>query len=66
MWRGLTSWKSEGRDVGEGVARPLSLVLLETSAHLLPDAGGQVGVRLGGKTFAGIGRGWRQQQAQNV
>jgi hypothetical protein len=52
--------------MGEGIARPLSLVLLETSAHLLTDAGGQVGVRLGGKTLAGVGRGWRQQQAQNV
>ena len=52
--RELTSWQSKGREVCEKVAWPLALVLSETLGGFLTDAGGQVGVVVGGKALASI------------
>ena len=54
IYRKLTSWQSEGRDVCEKVARPLALVLFEALAGLFANTGGQVRVVVGGKSLAGL------------
>ena len=54
VYRELTSWQSEGRDVCEKVARPLALVLFEALAGLFTDTGGQVRVVVGGKSLTGL------------
>ena len=60
----LTSWEGEGGELGQEVARPVTLVLAQGEADFFPDTGGQVGVGLGGEALAGLGAGWGQQQAQ--
>ena len=60
----LTSWEGEGGELGEEVAWPVTLVLTKREANLLSNAGGKVGVGLGGEAFAGLRTCRCQQQAE--
>ena len=60
----LTSWEGKGGELREKVAWPVTLVLAQGEANLLSNAGGKVGIGLGGEAFAGLGTGRCQQQAE--